>query len=165
MFDRSSPTACKNQASIADRVQESGFHRQQCDHIGRMSADIGRMSVDIGRMSVDIGRMSVDFGNPDRLKESLSTVSTVPIGGDPSKRLRGTRRGKKPRKTKAIILSLSEKRGSKHSKNPSRKRLKLRMYGARKSLRVGAPMPNRFSHLPTSNVFVTLVRTKSGLLW
>ena len=33
MFDRSSPTACKNQASIANSVKEPGFHRRPGLHL------------------------------------------------------------------------------------------------------------------------------------
>ena len=38
------------------------------------------------------GQHDADVGKPGRLKESLSRVRTVPIGGDRSKRRRGTRR-------------------------------------------------------------------------
>jgi hypothetical protein len=59
---------------------------------------------------VNVGRRVQTMGESrqtGRLKESLSTVSTVPIGGDPSKRLRGTQEISIPRVTATGVSSSS----------------------------------------------------------
>ena len=85
---------CKHWVNVCRRRQTLGERRQtpgQHDAIPCGPGLVGAAGRDSSAQPwIHGGQHDADVGKPGRLKESLSTVCTVPIGGDRSKRRRGT---------------------------------------------------------------------------